>query len=134
MADDDVTDSLAAAADRGVTVNVIMTYSSEWRTAFKKLTAAGVHVRTYAGGTSAPLYIHAKMIVVDGDANTANGAPVNSATSGTATAFLGSENFSYTSLAQNRELGILFTNPAIIKSLLATFNADWQNAKPFTAY
>jgi len=131
MADDDVTDALVAAAVRGVAVDVIMTYSSEWRTAFKKLAAAGVHVRTYAGGTNVPLYIHAKMIIADSAANDiTNTGAIGSA----ATAFLGSENFSYTSLTKNRELGILFADPKIIKSLSATFNADWQNAQPFVIH
>jgi cardiolipin synthase len=88
-----------------------MTYASDWRDAFKQLTAAGVHVRTYA--SDAPLYIHAKMILTP------------------RRAFLGSENFSYTSLELNRELGIMFTTPAPIRSLNATFDRDYSGASPF---
>jgi len=73
---------------RGVDVTVVMTYDSEWSAAFARLGNAGVHVRTYAA--SAPLYIHAKAMVIDGGE-----------------AFVGSENFSYDSLNRDRELGLV---------------------------
>jgi phosphatidylserine/phosphatidylglycerophosphate/cardiolipin synthase-like enzyme len=116
IADDDITNALEAAAQRGVIVRIDMTYSKEWQSAFQKLTAAGVKVRTYS--PQAALYIHAKMIIAD--SNTDNPK-----------AFLGSENFSYTSLTNNRELGIIFTDPLIIKSLEATFIDDWSGATAF---
>jgi phosphatidylserine/phosphatidylglycerophosphate/cardiolipin synthase-like enzyme len=112
MQDTAVVDALAAAGERGVTVNVDMTFASEWASVFQKLAAAGVHVRTF--DAKAPLYIHAKVIIADGDE-----------------AFVGSENFSSTSLSANRELGILVADPAIIASLSDTFASDWQKATPF---
>ena len=112
MNDAAVTTALAGAAQRGVNVEVVMTYSGSWATAFQKLAAAGVHVRIYA--PSAPLYIHAKMILADG-----------------ATAFVGSENFSPTSLEKNRELGIMLSAPAVVQPLSATFQDDWAGATPF---
>ena len=114
MADDDVVAALVAAARRGVDVRIIMTTSPSWTTAFRTLTVAGAHVYTYPATASA-LYIHAKMIVADA-----------------ARAFIGSENFSETSLDHNRELGVLITNPAIITSLKRTFAADQGGAIPFT--
>ena len=63
MADDAVTNALLAAARRGVKVEVVMTRQSDWYGAFSALARGGVSVRTYAA--SAPLYIHAKAIVVD---------------------------------------------------------------------
>jgi phosphatidylserine/phosphatidylglycerophosphate/cardiolipin synthase-like enzyme len=39
--------------------------------------------------------------------------------------FIGSENFSQTSLDRNRELGILVTEPEILERLHTTFEADW---------
>ena len=60
-----------------------MTESSSWAAAFSALEATGVRVRVYV--PSARLYIHAKIVVVD---------PRNSAQR----AFVGSENFSVTSL------------------------------------
>jgi phosphatidylserine/phosphatidylglycerophosphate/cardiolipin synthase-like enzyme len=108
-----VEQALEAAARRGAHVNVVMTYASEWKAAFAALTAAGVLVRTYA--QDAPLYIHAKMILTG------------------ARAFVGSENFSTTSLDDNRELGIVIGVPAIIRSLRATFARDFAGARPFAA-
>jgi cardiolipin synthase A/B len=101
--------ALEDAARRGVDVRVVMTYDSEWRSAFDQLEAAGVRVRTYA--SDAPLYIHAKMIL----------SPRR--------AFIGSENFSYTSLELNRELGIMFTTPTLIRSLSSTFDQDYSQAQ-----
>ena len=99
-------EALKNAASRGVSINIIMTYQSTWKSAFFKLIASGVHI--HARPEKAPLYIHAKMIVVDNNE-----------------AFVGSQNFSDTSLNTNRELGILITKPSIIASLLATFGSDW---------
>jgi cardiolipin synthase A/B len=112
MADTDVERALEAAARRDVRVRVMMTDSSEWSSAFARLTAAGVQVRTYA--PDATLYIHAKMILTGG------------------TAFIGSQNFSETSLQRNRELGILISAPGVITSLRQTFDRDFAGARPFT--
>ena len=65
-----------------------MTADSEWDTAFSQLESDGVHVVLYPDTASA-LYIHAKVIDVDGTK-----------------AFIGSENFSTASLDYNRELGL----------------------------
>jgi phosphatidylserine/phosphatidylglycerophosphate/cardiolipin synthase-like enzyme len=113
MADPVVTHALEAAAARGVDVKVDMTYASNWKAAFQELVKAGVHVRTYAS-SSKVLYIHAKMILVDG-----------------ARAFVGSENFSAGSLDDNRELGLILSQPDIIASLARTFASDWAGARPF---
>jgi len=118
MADMDVTKALIDAAEGGVAVYVVMTGADEWKWDFAELATAGVHVRTYADDASAPLYIHAKMIVAD-------------AGSASARAFVGSENFSAASLGENRELGIMVSDPAIINSLVKTFSADWRAATPF---
>ncbi|MGH7195455.1 MAG: phospholipase D-like domain-containing protein [Candidatus Saccharimonadales bacterium] len=112
MADNKIDTALENAAKRGVNVEVTMTNSSEWKTDFESLTKAGVHVRTYAA--NAKLYIHAKMILVDNQK-----------------VFLGSENFSTTSLDRNRELGLILSSPQIIKSLNTTFASDYQAATPF---
>lgn len=112
MADAPITQALEDAAKRGVAIRIDMTYSSEWKSAFAQLAQAGAQVRTYAA--KAPLYIHAKAIIAD---NT--------------TAFLGSENFSAGSLKNNRELGIIIRDPAVISSLEATFQKDWSGASAF---
>jgi len=56
----------------------------------------------------AQLYMHAKIIVVDGRV-----------------AFVGSENISAESLDQNRELGIIVSDAAVLSKLQATFQKDW---------
>ena len=89
-----------------------MTYATPWKPSLEALTAAGVQVRTYA--STASLYIHAKMILVDGRE-----------------AFIGSENFSPPSLESNRELGLTFNDAAIMAQLQAVFTADWNGARLF---
>ncbi len=105
--------ALEADAKRGVNVEVTMTYDSSWKDAFAQLSAAGVHIRTYS--PTAPLYIHAKMIL------------------SASRVFLGSQNFSYTSLQRNRELGLITPNPTIRASLRQTFDSDYAGARPYTA-
>ncbi len=114
MADNQITSALESAAQRGVTVRIDMTNSSEWKSAFTALTQAGAQVRTYAA--NAPLYIHAKMILVDGSS-----------------AFVGSENFSSNSLQKNRELGIIISDPATANELEQTFTKDWSGATVFNS-
>ncbi len=114
MAVPEVTAALAAAVARGVDVQVAMTYSTSWKKAFIQLAQAGVRVRTYTSSAK-NIYIHAKMILVDEKI-----------------AFLGSENFSNTSLNDNRELGIIISDPNIIKTLSTTFSADFAAARPYS--
>ncbi len=109
MDDPQIVDALEAAAHRGVTVEVVMTYSSSWAGEFSDLVAAGVKVSTYA--SDAALYIHAKVIVADGT-----------------TAFVGSQNFSVSSLDYNRELGLVTRNPTIVGALARTLASDFAGA------
>ena len=113
-----VTTALENAAKRGVDVQVIMTNTDdEYATEFDALTAAGAHVATDTGET--PIFIHAKVIVAD---------------FGTAAAqvFLGSENFSNASLNENRELGLILTDSAVLSSTHATLTTDFNQATPWT--
>ena len=98
MSSREITDALAAAARRGVNVEICMTNSSSWSSEFATLVGAGVHLSVYA--PDAPLYIHAKVLVRDPGAADQE-------------AFVGSQNFSTESLLYNRELGIclLYTSP-----------------------
>ena len=105
---------IEAAARRGVHVRIVMTSSSEWHSAFAAEQAAGAQVHTFPDATGA-LYIHAKMIGVDGREW-----------------FLGSQNFSTTSLERNRELGIVFTTRTLGHSLERTFSTDFSNSTAFS--
>ncbi len=120
MSEYTIVDALCAAARRGVNVDVVMTYSSSWRSNFDKLAAAGVHVRTYA--PTASLYIHAKVMAVD---------------PGLADAQLevGSQNFSWASLEYNRELALDLgrADAGIIDSVAATARSDFAGATPWSA-
>jgi cardiolipin synthase A/B len=113
MNDEIVVHALQAAARRGVRVEVVMTRQSGWASAFSTLARTGVAVRTYS--PSAPLYIHAKAIVVD------PGTP-------RARVFLGSQNFSVASLLYDRELGIVTTRPALIAAVATIIRRDGAGA------
>jgi phosphatidylserine/phosphatidylglycerophosphate/cardiolipin synthase-like enzyme len=108
--------ALGAAASRGVVVEVVMTASKSWDTSFTTLAAAGVKVVTYARNAS--LYIHAKAILADYGTTTGH-------------VFIGSENFSYASLNDNRELGLITEDPAILASMNATLTKDFSGGTPY---
>jgi cardiolipin synthase A/B len=119
MSEYTIVDALCAAARRGVDVKVVMTEQSSWEANFDKLAAAGVHVSTYA--PSANLYIHAKVVDVD------PGYPDEQLD-------IGSQNFSWTSLEYNRELG-LDLGPAqagIISGVAATVRSDFAHGAPWS--
>jgi cardiolipin synthase len=108
MAYGPATDALCAAARRGVDVRIVMTYASDWRAAFDQLDGCGAHIRLYHGQR---YYIHAKLLVVDGRE-----------------ALLGSQNFSTTSLDDNRELSIRVTNATLVDQLAGAFESDYAGA------
>lgn len=104
-------DALIAAANRGINVEVVLPAPSDPSQAdpdVARLTQGGVHVEYIS-----TVYMHAKMMVADG-----------------ARAFVGSENFSSTSLDENRELGLLIADPQVIATLTQTFQQDWSDAAP----
>jgi phosphatidylserine/phosphatidylglycerophosphate/cardiolipin synthase-like enzyme len=101
--------ALAAAARRGVDVKVVMTSSPEWSAALGDLARAGVKISTLG---SSQIYIHAKVICAD-----------CSATAGTV--FIGSENFSTSSLDYNRELGLITASPPAVAAVERAVNADY---------
>ena len=100
--------ALAAAAERGVRVRIIISPSPDFAAEIEALTAAGVDIRL-----SRSLYIHANLIVADGER-----------------AFVGSQNLSATSLDQNRELGIIVNDPVNLSRLTRTFAIDFRAATP----
>jgi phosphatidylserine/phosphatidylglycerophosphate/cardiolipin synthase-like enzyme len=116
MASQDIVDHLVRAAQRGVDVDVTMTYNYKYDTYFDQLTAAGVHVDTYSGsGSSTSPYIHAKDIVADGT-----------------NAYMGSINFSENSMTNNRELGIVTDDPGVVAGIDATDQADFAGGTPYS--
>jgi cardiolipin synthase A/B len=103
MQDNQTEDHLITAVSKGVNVEVVMSPGQTGNDAnspvLQKIEAGGVKVNL----VKSP-YIHAKIIVSDNS-----------------TAFIGSENFSPTSLDHNRELGILTQDPGVIGQLTTSF-------------
>ncbi len=103
--------ALEAAASRGVAVDVVMTYDSKWHSALSLLMGAGVHVRVHS---SSQVYIHAKVICAD-------------CTPEGGTAFVGSENFSTSSLDYNRELGLITSAASVVAPVRSTVLSDYAS-------
>jgi cardiolipin synthase len=115
MGDTVVQDALVKAAKRGVAVQVCGENSDgEYDSAFAKLTKAGVKVSYYS--SSHGFYIHGKIIEADYGTSRAR-------------MFLGSENFSSTSLDRNRELGLITTSRAALTLTRKTFSTDFSKGK-----
>lgn len=108
LRDPDLLQALEAAAQRGVTVRVIISPSASFDAERASLADAGVQVRLLRS-----LYVHAKMILVDDQR-----------------AFVGSQNISTTSLDQNRELGIILSDPVSLARLSRVFAIDFAAAIP----
>jgi phosphatidylserine/phosphatidylglycerophosphate/cardiolipin synthase-like enzyme len=109
MYDTSSEDALIAAARRGVSVRLILPGPADIEAAdVARLKAGGVQL-VYV---SAP-FIHAKVIVADGRL-----------------AFVGSENFSSTSLDENREVGLLLADTTALATITTTFERDWAVGQP----
>jgi cardiolipin synthase A/B len=115
-----VESTLEAASRRGVEVEVTMTANPKWTAAFTALTRAGVHVSIYPD-RSGDFFIHAKAMVSDDK-----------------TAFIGSQNFSTSSLRFNRELGVITSDPATVDAVNRVMTTDfvgataWSTASPYS--
>lgn len=105
--DDAIAAALAAAAERGVRVRLITnppTGDDRYADERNLVRASG----GYIGFLEFP-NIHAKAVIVDGHR-----------------AFIGSQNFTATSLDKNREVGIMVADPAVLQRLQRTFESDWS--------
>lgn len=115
MGDTTIEDALIKAARRGVSVKVCgENESGEYDSDFSRLAAAGVHISYYSSARG--FYIHGK--VIEADYGT-----------GHARVFIGSENFSSTSLNRNRELGLITANQKVLSAMATTFAHDYRNGK-----
>jgi len=103
---------LIRKAQEGVNIRVIMPPQRK-TSAQRHIAKNGVHLRIL-NRKRHQLYMHAKMIIVDGKQ-----------------AYVGSENLSSYSLQMNRELGTLINDHNNIKILIKTFNTDWAHAQNF---
>ncbi|MDD2773729.1 MAG: phospholipase D-like domain-containing protein [Elusimicrobiales bacterium] len=113
--DKECVDAVIAAAARGVKVRFITARLVPYngtedsnKAPRDRMNANGVEAKA---GTN--YYYHSKMMLAD---------------YGTAaqTGFIGSINFSSTSMGKNRELGVVFTEPAFLTTINNAFESDWS--------
>jgi len=104
--------ALVAAAKRGVTVDLTMTNNPDWAAAFDTLVAGGVHVSLYAPTDA--LYIQSKAISVNGR-----------------TVYVGSINFTTAMMEADRNMGIITTDPMVVRGITATMASDFAGATPY---
>ena len=115
MGDTTVENALIRAAKRGVDVQVCgENESGEYDRAYAKLARAGIRISYYSSSTG--FYIHGK--VIEADYGTAHPK-----------IFIGSENFSNTSLNDNRELGLITSSHAVMSAIASTFATDFRNGQ-----
>ena len=115
MGDTTVENALIRAAKRGVDVQVCgENESGEYDSAYSRLARAGIRISYYNSPTG--FYIHGK--VIEADYGTAH-----------AKVFIGSENFSKTSLNDNRELGLIISSHAVMSAIAGTFASDFRNGR-----
>jgi cardiolipin synthase len=105
--------ALVAAARKGVTVDLTMTASDAYLGAFDTLSAGGVHVSLYA--PSYRLYIQSKAISVNDH-----------------TVYVGSMNFTTAMLTADRNMGLVTTEPGVVRGIVATMASDFAGATPYT--
>jgi phosphatidylserine/phosphatidylglycerophosphate/cardiolipin synthase-like enzyme len=107
MSDSTLRGAVIAAHDRGVAVRVLLADPDDFpENADTATTLANQGVEV---GYATSFDLHAKLIVADG------------------VAFVGSQNLSPTSLNENREVGVLVTEPAAVAPIEAQFEADWAS-------
>jgi len=110
FADTQVRQHVAARVQAGVQVRAMLadagwiTANAEAATYLKNL---GVEVKYIP-------HLHTKVLVADGTR-----------------AYMGSENFSFTSLDKNREVGVVVTEASSIEPLTTTFEKDWAAGTDF---
>ncbi len=118
LSDEPVYEALAADARRGVNCRIVMTRSSEWDIAYAAVTRAGCRVHLFADRPGA-LYIHEKLVLDD-------------AGSLGESLLIGSQNASWSSLHENRELSVLIHSAdggaAVISGVDAAFQSDYDHA------
>jgi phosphatidylserine/phosphatidylglycerophosphate/cardiolipin synthase-like enzyme len=111
MQDPDIEQALISAAHRGVQIQVILPNGTSSDSGGSDSNSAGITTIKQGGiqvKEDSQLYMHAKIIVVDGQK-----------------AFVGSENISTASLDHNRELGLIISDTNVINTLQQTFQQDW---------
>lgn len=113
--DQTVVDAIAARAQAGVTVRVVLEKPGSYSSQVQEILNAGGTVVGYSSSTG--FYIHAKAMVAD------YGLP-------TQTVEAGSMNISTNSLDNNRELGVILTDSGVANTIETAFNSDYAGGTP----
>jgi cardiolipin synthase A/B len=117
MDDSTVVDDLCDAAENGVTVQLVgENEDGEYDSEYNELYDCGVQISYYSSSTG--FYIHGKVILADYGESTAD-------------VFIGSQNFSNTSLTENRELGLIINDTSVESSINSTFTSDFAGGTPW---
>jgi phosphatidylserine/phosphatidylglycerophosphate/cardiolipin synthase-like enzyme len=117
--DTNLQSALLAALQRGVSVTLVQENENNKYTAeLTTLKQAGAKIAIYTSTKSNAYYIHAKAILADYNTTQAK-------------LFLGSENFTADSLGKNRELGLIFSDPACMTGVYAALTKDFSGGTPF---
>jgi len=108
--DKDIVQALIAAESRGVVVRILVDdgIDADSQDALADLYNGGAEIRFMNG-----LYVHAKALIIDG------GLVV-----------IGSQNFTATSLDENREVAIVLADQPSLQRCAAVFERDWLRASP----
>ncbi|MBS1118055.1 MAG: hypothetical protein H6Q90_283 [Deltaproteobacteria bacterium] len=102
VTEDGVRSAIGQAKQRGVAVRVILDGSSDSAGSTALFQGLGIEVHHPTS-----FFLHAKLVIADG------------------VAFIGSENFSQTSLTKNREVGALIFEPTATTVIQQQFDSDW---------
>lgn len=108
MQDSEVEQALVNATRRGVQVQIILPMPGNGSSDSNNAGIASIRQGSIQVKEDPRLYMHAKIIIVDGQK-----------------AFVGSENISTASLNRNRELGIVVSDQVVLTTLRQTFQQDW---------
>jgi cardiolipin synthase len=111
FSDDQLAAAIIARATAGVKVRIVL--SDETPTAAQSQSVSQFKAAKIPIVSRSAPTIHAKTIVVDG-----------------ALAYVGSENFTYNSLVNNRELGVILSATAEIAKITTTITTDFTGATP----
>jgi cardiolipin synthase A/B len=115
MGDSTIEQALIAAAKRGVDVQVCgENTDGQYDSDFSDLARGGVHISYYSSSTG--FYIHGKVVEADYGTRAAK-------------VFIGSENFSSTSLNDNRELGLITSSGTVMSAIASDFSTDFSRGQ-----
>ncbi|MGA2351806.1 MAG: phospholipase D-like domain-containing protein [Terracidiphilus sp.] len=117
MADTGIESALESALARGVAITLVQeNESSDYNTILTTLKNDGAKIAVYTSSTG--YYIHAKVVLADYGTSEAK-------------LFVGSENFSTNSLNNNRELGLIFSDPASITAIEPDIVSDYNGGTKY---